>query len=164
MARLSWPILLIVACANPPAPPAQMAAAGNPEIEAVARRHIEEAWNAGNMAVFDETVTPAHVGYTNGVRDTMITPEQMKQSVTAFRTEYSDVHLQIDEMFSTADRVVMRWTLHGNHNAFKKPLTLVGSWIGRFEGGKLAEDWTFFDNAAAVTQLGGQVVPPAPPK
>jgi predicted ester cyclase len=154
---------LIVACtgtANAPPPAADAAGTAN---EAIARRHIEEAWNAGNVAVFDETVSPTHVGYTNGVQDSLSTPEGMKRDVAGLRTTYPDAHLQIDEMFSVGDKVVMRFTFHGTNAQVQKPLTLPGAWIGRFENSKLVEDWTYFDNAAAVTQLGGQVIPPTPP-
>jgi predicted ester cyclase len=139
---------------------AQAASAAN---EAIARRIIDEAWNAGNFAVIDESFSPTHVSHANGVQDSLSGPEGAKQGIGGVRQEYGDLRVQIDDMISSGDKVAMRWTFTGTHAQLGKPVTLTGVWIGHFENGKLVQDWNTYDSASVVTQLGGQVVPPAAP-
>jgi steroid delta-isomerase-like uncharacterized protein len=81
--------------------------------EAIVRRLIEEGWNRGNLSVVDDCLAAS---YTHeGPLDTTRGPEGEKAMITKYRNAFPDCKLQIDEMFSTGDRVVVRFTYAGTH-------------------------------------------------
>jgi ketosteroid isomerase-like protein len=81
--------------------------------EAIARRLIDEGWNRGNLAAVDDCLAP---GYTQeGPLEIVRWPGGEKATITKYRNAFPDCHLQIDEMFSTGDRVVVRFTYTGTH-------------------------------------------------
>ncbi len=75
-----------------------------------------------------------------------------------------DGHWEIEELFSTNDRVVVRWTGSGTHvgevNGIpptNKPIRVDAISIHRMEGGKIAESWEVWDTLGFLQQIG--VVP-----
>lgn len=83
--------------------------------EAVVRRLIEEGWNRGNLAVVDECLAGSYL--QEGPLETVRGPEGEKAQITKYRTAFPDCKLQIDEMMSSGDRVVIRFTYSGTHRA-----------------------------------------------
>jgi predicted ester cyclase len=67
----------------------------------------------------------------------------------------------IDEMIAEGDRVMVRWTFCGTHQAeylgvppSHQPVTFSGIYIFRIDAGRIAELWVLWDQMAEWQQLG----------
>ena len=135
------------------------------ENKAIARRHFEDLWNKGDLAVADEIyaatavghnpITPEHGGY----------PDCEKEAVLRDRTGFPDEHVTIEEQIAERDLVVTRWTSRGTHTGelmglppTGKQVTTTGIHIHRIIDGKIVEIWAMPDNLGFLQQLG--VIPP----
>jgi predicted ester cyclase len=126
-------------------------------------RVVEDGWNKGNLAVFDEYFAANVVWHhpTNPQKDR----EGLKKYVTAVRATFPDLHFTIDDLVAAeGDKYVGRWTLEGTDMggsvAFSTPPTgkhvkFTGMTIHRFEGGKVVEAWTEADFSGLSKQLQG---------
>ena len=132
--------------------------------EAVIRRMIDDVWNKGNLKLVDELVTPDYVDHdpVNPVRGT----QALKDVVNKYRSGFPDCRLDIDELFSFGDRVVVRWHYNGTHqNVFEgiqptgRHVTGPGISIHRFQGDRLIESYTNWDALGFMQQLGVVTLP-----
>jgi steroid delta-isomerase-like uncharacterized protein len=117
------------------------------ENKALVYRYFEEL-NKGNLDVIDETFT------TNFVNDDPANPgvrsiEDYKQWLTDMRAAFPDAHWTIEDLIAERDKVVVRETFHGTHQAVSsgtaptsKQVTLTSIHIFRIENGKIVENWT----------------------
>lgn len=126
----------------------------------VARRAVEEAYNKGNVDVYDETLTDDYVLHDPGRDGHARGRNAAKERVLAFRQSSSDMHVTIDEVIAGDERVVLRWRLEGtNDGTFRglpptgRPVTLAGVTIDRFVHGRVAESWHYWDTAHLAAQL-----------
>ncbi len=133
------------------------------EHKAIVRRVIEEGWNQGNLAVFDEANAPEYVDHA-AIPGQGPGAEGYKQAVQMTRAAFPDLHLTIDDMIAEGDQVVTRWTARGTHQGALlgipptgKPVTITGIDILRIANGKVVERWAEDNGLALMQQLG--VVP-----
>src|SRR6266567_3118880 len=85
---------------------------------ATVRRAIEEGWNQGNVAVFDELCAPNWVYHEPGSPDVR-TLADYKRFATETRRDFPDLHLTIEDLVAEGDKVVMRGTF-GGANAYPR--------------------------------------------
>lgn len=90
-------------------------------------------------------------------------PQGMVDTVSVHQAGVNG-HWQIEEIFSTDDRVVVRWTGTGTHGgegngipATGKDIRVDAISIHRMAGGKIAATWEVWDTPGFLRQLG--VVP-----
>ncbi len=130
---------------------------------------LEEGWNQGKVAVFDERGASDLV-YHDPAWPDVHNLEDYKRYVTQFRSAFPDLHMTIEDMIAEGDRVVVRWTMHGTHTgdivrlamhvpATGKQVTVMGITIDRFAGGKVVEIWMNTDTLGFYQQLGLIPVP-----
>jgi len=132
--------------------------------EAVVRRFYEDMNNGRKNELADELFTADHV-----LHDPQIPAQRGPQGVADTVAAYQkgvDGHWQIEEIFSTGDRVVVRWTGSGTHvadmngiPATGKPISVDAISIHRIEDNKIAESWEVWDTLGFLQQIG--VVPPS---
>lgn len=131
--------------------------------EALVRRLFDEAWNGGRLESVDELVAadavPAHVDGSPG-------PQTWKEAVAFYRSSFSDLSYVIDDMFSSGDRVAVRWRATGRDSVGflgRTPThitaTVTGITIYRLADGKFVEHWDEFDMAGLMKQLEEASVP-----
>jgi steroid delta-isomerase-like uncharacterized protein len=143
------------------------AAPGGPAItpgdnKALIRRWLEEAWNAGNLDVYNELIHPEaarhdhrqHLGY--GAH-----PSERQRMVATIRAAIPDIHIAIEDQLAEGDKVATRWTLTGTHQAplLGVPATgkqgaVTGIDISQIANGQLVEDWSEWDRLGFLRQLG----------
>lgn len=130
--------------------------------EAVVRRFYEEMNNDRKLELAPELFTPDHTMHDPQV-PTPDGPEGMVASVKAYQ-DGVEGRWQIDDIFSSGDRVVVRWTGSGTHVAEVNGIPATGNkvrvdaiTIHRMKGGKIAESWEVWDTLGFLQQLG--VVP-----
>ncbi len=124
-----------------------------------------EVLNNGQFGLLDQIVTTDFVNRTAqpGVPPTR---EGFKQSMTALKTAFPDLHYTIDDSIESGDRIVHRLTASGTMKADFMGMPATGkraTWteihIGRVANGRLAEHWGIVDQLGMLVQLG---VVPAP--
>ncbi len=129
-----------------------------PDNESVVRRFFEELWNAGDLDCADVVLAPGHVHHIGD--DRLDGPDEVKDTVTRFRTAFPDLHFALDDVVSDGDRVAVRWTATGTHEAGFGGVPASGRsarWTGidlvRLDEGRIVELWASADVAGLFEQL-----------
>ena len=129
--------------------------------KALARRVIEEMFNAGNLEVADELLAPDYVDHDPSLPEDVHGPEGFKQYVGMYRAAFPDLHVQIEDQLAEGDRVATRWTGTGTHDGelagiapTGKRVTVPGMEIVRIANGRLVEGWEGYDSGTLMRQLG----------
>ena len=138
------------------------------ENKATVRRAIEEGWNQGHAAVFDELNAPTFVNHDPGAPG-VHTNADYKRWATERLSAFPNLHITIEDLVAEGDQVAMRWTFRGTHTgdlvapmtlpATGKQVTVTGITIVRLAGGRAVEVWSQGDTLGFLQQLG---VIPAP--
>ncbi len=138
------------------------------ENKATVRRAIEEGWNQGHVAVFDELNALNFINHDPGAPDVR-TNEDYKRWVTESLSAFPNLHITIEDLVAEGDQVATRWTFRGTHTgdlvapialpATGKQVTVTGISIVRFAGGKAIEAWFQGDTLGFLQQLGVIPVP-----
>ena len=131
------------------------------ENKALARRVLEEMFNKGNLDVADELLAPEYVDHDPAMPEDVRGPEGFKEYVGAFRSAFSDLHIQIEDQIAEGDKVVTRWTGTGTHDGDSMGIAptgnrveIMGMEISRISGGKVAEMWEGYDAMGMMQQMG----------
>ncbi len=127
-------------------------------------RRVHEEFAKGNLAVFDEVLSPTYIRHCQamppGLQE-MHGTEQFKVFLAEFLEAAPDTRDTIDLIIAEGDKVAYITTMTGTQtgqmgslSASGKSFTLVNIIVHRFEDGKIAESWVSWDNVAMLTQLG----------
>ncbi|MDX6669375.1 MAG: hypothetical protein QOK04_2755 [Solirubrobacteraceae bacterium] len=129
------------------------------EHEAVVRRFYEELCNGRNNAIASEIFTADHVSHDPHV-PSADGPDGVAESVKPYQ-EGVEGHWQIEDIFSSGDRVAVRWTGTGTHSGEVNGIPPTGNAVEvaalsvhRIEDGKIAETWTVWDTLSFMQQIG----------
>ena len=132
------------------------------ENEAVVRRFYEEMCNGRKNELAVELFAAEHQMHDPQV-PTSDGPDGMVAAVSTYQTGV-DGHWEINDIFSSDDNVVVRWTGTGEHVADLNGIAPTGKKIDvsaisihRMADGKIAETWEVWDTLGFLQQLG--VVP-----
>jgi steroid delta-isomerase-like uncharacterized protein len=138
------------------------------ENRALVRRLIEEVWNQGNLAIFDELYAPDFIFHDPGLPQVR-TREEDKQWIAGILKAFPDFQITIDDLIAEGDQVVVRLTGRGTnigdlgtpapHPATGKHVTITGNVIVRVANGQFVEIWHQVDWLGLFQQLGLIPVP-----
>lgn len=124
-----------------------------------AARAVFDAINSADLSCLDDVVTADFVDHGSPI-PLPPGPEGYRQILT-FVTQVLKMHYDIDELFSTDDRIVIRATGHGvgvehihGPGSAGRPFTMTTVHIYRTEGDRLAEHWGVRDELGVRIQLG----------
>ena len=130
--------------------------------EAVVRRFYGQMCNERKNELAWELFTPGH-----RLHDPQVPAAEGPAGVAAVVAVYQegvDGNWEIEELFSTRDRVVVRWTGSGTHVGEINGIPPTGRTIRvdaisihRMENGLIAETWEVWDTLSFLQQIG--VVP-----
>jgi steroid delta-isomerase-like uncharacterized protein len=88
-------------------------------------------------------------------------PEGMKQLLSVYHKAFPDSHWTVDEMLSSGDTVVTRWTGRGTHRGelaglapTGRAVQVTGIWIHRVANGRIVESWNSWDTLGMMQQVG----------
>jgi predicted ester cyclase len=135
------------------------------DIKQTAERIPLEVINNGNFGLIDELMTTDFVDHSPqpGVAPTR---EGLKQSLTALKSAFPDVHYTIESSISCGDEIVHRLSATGTMTGAFMGIPATGkraAWteihIGRGVNGLLTEHWSIVDQLGMLVQLG---IVPAP--
>ena len=130
------------------------------ELRALARRGFE-AWNTGNMDLFDEVYAPDLVRHEPGAAVEEYDLDAMKQAALSFQKDYTDLQFTMDEHIigHEFDRGLSRWTLRGTHTSGVQ-VTFTGCTVSHLgPDGKIVEEWVYADWLGLFQQFGFKLVP-----
>jgi steroid delta-isomerase-like uncharacterized protein len=119
----------------------------------VARKFIEEVFNARKAEAANDFVTPDIVYH--GMGEEVRNLAEFKQWVEEDLSAFPDMKVTILDDFGEQNKVAIRWTLNATHEkdfadfpATHKNFETRGVDIFHFEGGKIKEAWTIADMSA----------------
>ena len=132
--------------------------------EAVVRRFYEQMCNERKNDLAPELFTADHQLHDPQI-PAGVGPEAVAEVVSVYQTGVEG-HWEIEEIFSTDDRVIVRWTGSGTHVGELNGIPPTGKKISvdaisvhRMAGGKIAETHEVWDTLGFLQQIG---VVPAP--
>lgn len=134
------------------------------ENEDLVRRFFEEFCNARRSEVADEIIGLEYVAH--GPQSPPAEgPDGVKARVALYQ-ESVDGHWDVQEVFSTGDRVVARWIGRGTHQGelmgvepTGKPIAVDAISVFRVANGKIVEEWTVWDALGLLQQVGAVPAP-----
>ena len=120
------------------------------------RRVGFQAWNEDRPELFDEVYAPNCRYHFSGE-----TVDAVKQNLRIIRAAFPDLTVTVDDQIVEGDRDVVRWTARGVHSgeylgvpATGRRLEQTGINIGRWENGRIVEEWPLADDVGMLRQLG----------
>jgi len=129
------------------------------ENRAAARRFFEEGWNSGDPAQLKAFLADEFVSH-NSLNFAIQSSDEYCRGVVAYRTAFPDLVTSVDDVIAEGDRVVVRGTDRGTHQAEFMGRAASGrlvttTWIEifRLESGKAVEGWIESDSKALMDQL-----------
>jgi len=130
------------------------------ENKAIVQRIVHEIWNAGNLNLADELISPDYVDSVAG-SDTPVGPEGFKDAVNGVRDAFPDFAITIKDMISEGDKVALVWTFIGTHKGelmgiepTDKLIEFDGIYVYKFKDGKLVQRSGIRDVFRLMSQLG----------
>lgn len=132
--------------------------------EMYARRLFDDVWGKGRIEAIDELVTGDVVGHDpmNPVKGI----GEFRNVVMKYRTAFPDLRLDIEDLFSAGDKVVIRWRATGTNRGQLEGLaptgrqaTVTGISITRFAGDRICELFDSWDALGLMQQLGAVTLP-----
>ena len=132
--------------------------------ETSVRRLIDEAWNKGNLKVIDEVCAPDIVN--NDPMNPVRGLEAQRGLVKKYRTAFPDCRLDVDEIFSASDKVVVRWRYSGTHQGQLEGIAPTGRRVNgtgltiyHFMGDRIQQVFANWDALGMLQQLGVVTLP-----
>jgi steroid delta-isomerase-like uncharacterized protein len=120
-----------------------------------------DAYNKKNEAILSEVIADDYVDYGHEPPGRGV--QGAKSDYQEFTRAFADARFDIDEMFGSDDRVVVRWTLHATNTGpweraglspTQKKAVVRGISLYRLRDGKITETRNLADLLALFTQLG----------
>lgn len=120
---------------------------------------IDTVWNAGDLDQL-ETFHPATF-LNEGIPSS---PDEARRWHQQQRSTFPDINYEIEDIFGTEDKIVVRWTAKGTQRGmlwgFVPPTGKNVQWKGvhivRVESGKITEIWAVSNQVSILQQLGVQ--------
>jgi steroid delta-isomerase-like uncharacterized protein len=122
-------------------------------------RLIENGFNGDRLELLDEVLAPdlvVHAPVPTGPGR-----EGLKAALGSIRVGFPDSHVVVDDLAFGGETIYRRWTITGTHmGSFQglpptgRAIEVHGVDVDRFEGGLVAEHWSFWDVAELMRQLG----------
>lgn len=126
-------------------------------------RLYEEVFNARNLAIIDEIVSPNFIDHNP---EPGFPPDRdgIKQVIIGFRDFFPDNQLTVEDWVVEGDKVVTRVIFRGTHQGeflgippTGKQVMMTGFDIHRIKDGKIVERWGLFDTLMLMQQLGQEL-------
>jgi len=125
------------------------------QYKAIARRFVEEIFNARKIEADKDFVTPDIIYH--GIAEEVRGLEDFKKWVGEDLSAFSDMQITILDEIEEQNKIAMRWTLKTTQGkdfagttASHKKIEIEGTEILHFEKDKIKEAWTTFNMAELV--------------
>ena len=133
------------------------------------RRWFQEVWNEGRMQTVHDLLSPDAVARGQRGADAELRgPEEFVKFAREIRGAFSDIQMNVEDVFGAGDKVVLRWSATMTHtgDAFGLPASgrtvrSRGISIARIVDGKIVEGWDNWDQLGMLEQIGAYKQPVA---
>ena len=129
--------------------------------KALVRRLYEEGFNAGNLNVVDQLVSPDIVTHNPIILDAPTGPDSIRGGIAMLRRSFPDLHVEVLDLIAEDDRVaaflLMGGTNTGDYRrggATHRHGSMRAFFIWRVADGRLVESWGVADRFELLQQLG----------
>jgi steroid delta-isomerase-like uncharacterized protein len=129
------------------------------ENKVLLRRWFDEVWNKGRASAIDDMLDAQAT--IHGLAPEPLNVAGFKQFHTAYRNAFPDVKIQVDDVISEGEKVVVRWSGTGTHRgdglgfaATNRSVRFYGMTIAEVENGRIVRGWNVFDQLGMFQQLG----------
>jgi steroid delta-isomerase-like uncharacterized protein len=127
---------------------------------------ILKIWNEGDTGIADGLYDSDYVRH-HPVPSASASLEDFINTVKTNREVYPDYRLAFDEIITEGDRIIAFATVTGTNTgplegrpATGKTIRMNGIYVYRIKGGRIAEEWTYFNLLSYYQQLGYALAPP----
>jgi steroid delta-isomerase-like uncharacterized protein len=128
----------------------------------IMRRWFQEVWNEGRMQTIHELFSPEGVARgQESPEGELHGPKEFEGFVRKIRGAFPDMKLEVEDVFATGDKGVLRWSGVMKHTgdamgmpASGRTVRLRGITLVRFAGGKVVESWDNWDQLGMLQQIG----------
>jgi steroid delta-isomerase-like uncharacterized protein len=129
---------------------------------ALLKRWFQEVWNEGRIETIHEIMAPEAIARGQyGPNQHIRGPEEFEEFVDRIRGSFSEMRVNVEDIFGVDDKVVLRWSGEMTHTgdalgfpATNKRIKVSGITIARFANGQIVEGWDNWDQLAMLEQLG----------
>lgn len=130
----------------------------------IVRRYFEEVLGAGNLDVVSALVDTSYTNHSLTRADTGFVG--LRNRLTALRTAFPDLSVELHDLIAEDDKIVARWTLRGTHEGpfnegwynnippTGRPTAMTAITIFRLAEDKIVECWNERDRLGRLRQLG----------
>ena len=125
----------------------------------IARYISQKVVNEKDYTAIEEYLTDNYVYHGLGGLIAK-TPQGFMEAIKGFHSAIPDLKSEIIDIVGEGDRIVLRFNFTGTHKgaflgfpASGAKLKFEGMIMRRFENGKVAEDWDYFDYPTVVSQI-----------
>jgi predicted ester cyclase len=129
--------------------------------KALVRRLYEEGFNAGNLDVVDQLVSPDVVTHNPLILDAPTGPDSIRGGTAMLRQSFPDLHVEVLDLMAEGDRVAAFLLVSGTNTgayrrggATNRHASMRAFFIWRVVDGRLVESWGVADRFAFLQQLG----------
>jgi ketosteroid isomerase-like protein len=105
-----------------------------------------ECWNTGKLDDIDNLLSADFTRHEPEMGGGATGKKEYKQTVNRYRSSLSDFHTEVIDMIEQGDKLAFRFKTSGRRG--NAPFIFEGVNILRIEGGKIVEDWVYFDATA----------------
>ena len=128
-------------------------------------RKYWKAFNDHDLSVWDELCTTDFINHDPGLPTPDADLATIKQTIRAMQTAFPDITCSEDHLIANGDKVAVMQTMRGTHRAAfmgipatGKTVSFSGVWWAHLSGGKIKEQWVYFNALGLLQQLGA--IPP----
>lgn len=122
----------------------------------LATRWFDEVWNHKNRDTIRELLAPDCIAHgSSETGEDLRGPEGFLQLHSRLVNAFPDLHVRVDDAFSSADKIVVRWTATMHHlgdglgmEPTGAEITVHGMGIARIVNGQFVEIWDSWDKLA----------------
>lgn len=128
------------------------------------QRLVEEqfaALNAHDLDRYVKSFADSYVGESDARPDPTRGPEGVKQLMAMYLRAFPDLHLDIDQILTSGDHVVVRWHASGTHKGefngiapTNRTVRARGCTVGEVKNGRLIRSAVYSDQLAVLQQIG----------
>ena len=133
-----------------------------------ARRVIEESFNKHDLTLLDQVFAKDAINHDPSQPNLARGPQGVRETMQVYATAFPDSKVTIELEIADGDYVVQHVRTIGTHTAplFNIPATgkktnVTGVLTTRFQGGKVVETWSLWDQLGLMQQLGVVPMPEA---
>jgi ketosteroid isomerase-like protein len=105
-----------------------------------------ECWNTGKLDDIDNLLSADFIRHEPEMGGGATGKKEYKQTVNRYRSSLSDFHTEVIDMIEQGHKLAFRFKTSGRRG--NAPFIFEGVNILRIEGGKIVEDWVYFDATA----------------